>query len=339
MMRWRETMSHIDDERLFAWVDGERSGLTPSEMAAIERHVAECAECGAKVAEARGFALRATEVLDGTGPRVIPVPEFGRLAGSPRSPVDRWRRSVVISLWAASIVGAVGLGWMTRDFFRADQVALFSEASADGSASLESPSADLPPGAGQGVGLAPVANSTVAIAGVAERQEQVGAEVAEAAPPPAAALESRVAAAPALGAVASADATADAARARAPATSAAPPLAASRSEFGAPTAGWAAIDAAEAERRMQRAPLSIPGVRIVGIDAQEIAGESVIRVAQLLDSGVMVTLTQSRARSALSGGGAQPNIASITIERDQVYLLAEAPLDLLTLQVLLERVR
>lgn len=67
-------MQHPDEGTIHAWLDG---ALPPAEAAALEAHVASCAECSAAVAEARGMlagASRILSALDDVPGGVIPVP-------------------------------------------------------------------------------------------------------------------------------------------------------------------------------------------------------------------------------------------------------------------------
>jgi hypothetical protein len=62
---------HPDEGSIHAWLDGE---LDASEAALLDEHVRGCAECGALVAEARGFIAGASRVvgqLDATPARLI----------------------------------------------------------------------------------------------------------------------------------------------------------------------------------------------------------------------------------------------------------------------------
>ena len=53
-------MQHLDEGTIHAWLDG---ALDDAEAARVEAHVAECAECAAAVAEARGLIAGASRVL------------------------------------------------------------------------------------------------------------------------------------------------------------------------------------------------------------------------------------------------------------------------------------
>src|SRR6476469_7295393 len=66
-------MQHPDEGMIHTWLEGE---LPADEAAALEAHVAECEECKASVAEARGFIAASSRIvgaLDNVPSGVIPV--------------------------------------------------------------------------------------------------------------------------------------------------------------------------------------------------------------------------------------------------------------------------
>jgi len=67
-------MQHPEEGTIHAWLDGE---LSVAEVAALESHVGECADCAAKLAEARGLiaaSSRIVSALDSVPGDVIPEP-------------------------------------------------------------------------------------------------------------------------------------------------------------------------------------------------------------------------------------------------------------------------
>ena len=115
-------MPHLDEGTIHAWLDG---ALPPDEAQAVEAHVAECAECAAGVAEARGLIAASSRILsslDAVPGGVIPMPVASPerpalLAPSPASRWGRarpWRGYVVRA--AAVLLVAVGV----RAAFRTD---------------------------------------------------------------------------------------------------------------------------------------------------------------------------------------------------------------------------
>jgi len=100
-------MSHVDEGTLHAYLDGE---LPPSERAALEAHIAQCASCGARSAEERSLIERASAVLGAARPSERPAPPLNELA----SPRRRGRGILGARLpfaWAATVVLALGIGY------------------------------------------------------------------------------------------------------------------------------------------------------------------------------------------------------------------------------------
>jgi anti-sigma factor RsiW len=106
-------MTCAESPRVHALVDGE---LAPGEAAALERHVAGCAECRALLAETRRLraALRATATRHGAGAALRArigatldaEPEAGAAAPSPRR-AAMWRGA---PFWTGAMGGALAAG-------------------------------------------------------------------------------------------------------------------------------------------------------------------------------------------------------------------------------------
>ena len=95
-------MQHLDEGMIHSWLDG---ALTPEEAARAEAHVAECPECAASVAEARGFIAASSRILTSldNAPRgVIP-------AAAPRKRLDpfAWRIAATLLVVAAGTLVVV----------------------------------------------------------------------------------------------------------------------------------------------------------------------------------------------------------------------------------------
>lgn len=96
-------MQHPDEGIIHAWLDG---ALVPAESARIEAHVADCSQCAAAVAEARGLIAASSRIvghLDAVPGNVIPV------AGAATPVRKLWIRSTWPALIAASVLVAVGV--------------------------------------------------------------------------------------------------------------------------------------------------------------------------------------------------------------------------------------
>ena len=90
-------MQHLDEGTIHAWLDGE---LPPAERAQAEAHIAECAECAAAVAEARGFVAASSRILtalDSVPGGVLPAAPTG--SGAVRRAVTR--RFMASRAWMA----------------------------------------------------------------------------------------------------------------------------------------------------------------------------------------------------------------------------------------------
>lgn len=108
-------MSHVDEGLLTAYLDGAFEAGS-AERREIETHLAACADCRVLLDDARRTKNRAQRVLDAAVPGAIAAPpwedvvaEHGRRSGEARPR----RRSFPLA-WAASLVLAVGAGWMAR---------------------------------------------------------------------------------------------------------------------------------------------------------------------------------------------------------------------------------
>jgi len=103
-------MQHVDEGLLHAWLDGERAALGPARAEEVRRHLDGCAECRTRLGEARDLRDRADALLRGGSPVGAEIPPFESLAG--RVPARRSRTRMLA--WAASLVLALGAGWLAR---------------------------------------------------------------------------------------------------------------------------------------------------------------------------------------------------------------------------------
>jgi Putative zinc-finger len=102
-------MSHLDEGQLHSLLDGE---LEEPERQAAEAHLAACPECRLAYQEAKALLEGADQLI-----QAVEVPRTGRpgtatplLARRPSRRRFNWRTVA----WAASVVLAVGLGWLAR---------------------------------------------------------------------------------------------------------------------------------------------------------------------------------------------------------------------------------
>lgn len=94
-------MTHLDEGTIHAWLDG---GLNAAQAAEVEAHVQSCADCSAKVAEARGLIAASSRILTA----LDDVPANVTPKGAP----VRRRRS--ITPWVSGLAAAVVLVTLWR---------------------------------------------------------------------------------------------------------------------------------------------------------------------------------------------------------------------------------
>jgi len=112
-------MSHIDDAKVEAYLDGAYEALTPEELAEIERRIEEDSAFAARVAEARAVRDQAAAILSLASPGEADLPPFPELqrraAQGPGQGRGRRRwlgiPPMVGLSWAATVVLALGVGW------------------------------------------------------------------------------------------------------------------------------------------------------------------------------------------------------------------------------------
>lgn len=113
-------MSHLDDGTLHALLDGE---IPSNELAEVQAHLAACAECRTRLEQERVFATEALDLVQmievpEEAPAVAAAPMPAAASSGPTTERERarrinWARGFA---WAASVIGAVGLGYVARGF-------------------------------------------------------------------------------------------------------------------------------------------------------------------------------------------------------------------------------
>ena len=127
-------MKHLGEGTLQAWLDMPRSGLQPSEVAEIEGHLESCEACREALAALGSLDDRAEALLVGGLDPAFEAPPFDDVVaraetlatggdtwtaprpGRGRGGLPQWRLQRMA--WAASIVVAIGVGWMTNEIYR-----------------------------------------------------------------------------------------------------------------------------------------------------------------------------------------------------------------------------
>ena len=112
----RTTMSHVDEGALHAYLDGALDEYPAAEQRRVREHLDLCPECAERLEVERAVRADAHAVL-GLAEPAVEVPSFEEL----RAYVERTRPApsrrsmgVVRWSWAASVILALGVGWMLR---------------------------------------------------------------------------------------------------------------------------------------------------------------------------------------------------------------------------------
>ncbi len=111
-------MSHVDEGALHAYLDGALEEYPAGEARRIRAHLERCERCAEALREARLIRDRAESVLAVPALNVTPPPleELKRIAtsGAAETRASRsWGRRQRLG-WAASVVLALGIGWIVR---------------------------------------------------------------------------------------------------------------------------------------------------------------------------------------------------------------------------------
>jgi hypothetical protein len=120
MKFWKDgNMPHLDEGQLHALLDGAYPQDSP-EALQIQAHIAECAQCRAQLDQERALRDRAALILRAARPGSEEVPPFERVLQRASQPKRRVGVSAPARLaWAASIMLALGAGWISRGIFPA----------------------------------------------------------------------------------------------------------------------------------------------------------------------------------------------------------------------------
>jgi hypothetical protein len=299
-------MSHVDDGTLHAYLDGQ---LSPVEREQLERHLAACPACRARLDEERALIERADALLALAAPPERAIPPFHELRHA-----RPWMRLRLPLAWAATVLLAVGFGWYLRTWRaerRADAV--------NGVVALR----DSPQSQNAVAEPAREERSTIALRGRAADRAQQQPTV----PPPSTIVDSLAkastegaGAAPAPIEVAPSVVNAQprAELRAAPPPPAAPAASESPKDAGAVapaargggggrvpvvlTTSWPIIGLDAARPTLGVAPVTIPGLPVRNVRRSPL-GDGVVLVEQALDSTRVIQLFQRRAdQPALAGG-------------------------------------
>jgi hypothetical protein len=114
-------MSHVAEGELHAWLDGALDQLGEKRAEQVREHLRRCDACQVRLAAEEALRAQAIEVLAMATPRTSELPPLESLMERARSAAAagasvRSRMSRAARLgWAASVVLALGAGWMARE--------------------------------------------------------------------------------------------------------------------------------------------------------------------------------------------------------------------------------
>lgn len=353
-------MRHMDEGRLQAWLDGPAGGLSDQARSEVAAHVAGCAECAARVEALQASDARVRDLLDAVAESEGDIPDFSAVVARARDhgadgtpglepgsgpkagpDTDGPRPRRVAPAWAASILVALGAGWLWNEMTRTgmEPGLVRPEVGA-----VPSVGEELDPAAGEvavdSVQLVP----EVRVLASPEPGDEAASEADETtAPARAGEVEAETPAAPSPAGAAS-----DMSRAPAVAGGAADasdtPQARSRVRI---PPEWRPMTLAEAEAFAGFRPRTVPGLTVVSVSAMGFMGDrAVVRVVQRLPAGEELVLLQFA--SARAAAGWEPAVVPLERTTDTagaasvalpggVLVSGRAPVGSDSVRVLLER--
>lgn len=147
-------MQHIDDGLLNAYLDNALDAYPPEEARWVEEHLPTCDECERRLEEQRVVRAAAQGLLEDTAPSGVELASLDDLrararAAEPevedvptREARPRTAPGVFVQLsWAASLIVALGAGWVARDL----RVAARPAGTFDQLTQVSAPAAEAPP--------------------------------------------------------------------------------------------------------------------------------------------------------------------------------------------------
>src|SRR5262245_21951749 len=106
-------MQHLDEGLLQAWHDRPLSGMSADEAQAIERHLATCAECSSRAEELERETVEMASFFGAVRPSADVLPEYSVVVAPARKSRHVAARTHIRRLsWAASVIVALGVGWL-----------------------------------------------------------------------------------------------------------------------------------------------------------------------------------------------------------------------------------
>ena len=113
-------MQHVAEGELHSWLDGALDQLGEARACEVREHLRTCGACREKLVLEEALKARADEVLALSAPEVGEAPPFETLLERARTDEGGWSGGQRISRaarlgWAASMVLALGVGWIARE--------------------------------------------------------------------------------------------------------------------------------------------------------------------------------------------------------------------------------
>jgi cytochrome c553 len=324
-------MLHVDEGRLSEYLDRPIDGS--SDRAEIEAHLAECAECRERLAELRAVKARADALLRHATPASMAMPGFEEIEARARARRGAGPRRV-LSLhrltalgWAATIVLAVGIGWIARGAVMreagnapvpldgAPSAAIGGMAAPAESSAARRGAAELSEersGAEPAGRLGAVADQTPQLAAAPPAPVELRQQANEAAPQPTAGAvpegeqpSAKAEAAEGVrtrqavsGVVAIADERRNAAaRGEMPADSLAPAAIAQLAAHAVESPAWTGATAEDAERHLGGPLRVVEGLPVESTSVGAVDGTPAVRVVQLLPGGEQIEIVQWQSDS------------------------------------------
>ena len=305
-------MSHVDDGRLHAFLDGALPGGAEARKE-VEDHLRVCADCRALLEAARADREGAGEILSFLRPMEVEAPPLEELlarwreAPGPGAGSEDARRPSGPRFplaWAATVVLAIGGGWIARGVLMGPPIEGRTElevASVSESPAEPTPTADVDePPSGPDAEPARAADAERVQLAAAEPVQVADTEPAQlaAAQPAPSVLELPAAAAPPVSQAVSgvrSRAALDAVEASASDLSAIEALLSEREANATAMSAWVAATPAEAARRLGRIPLQLDGLPWERMEIAELDGEILVRTVHPVAGDGRVELIQGRS--------------------------------------------
>jgi hypothetical protein len=331
-------MSHATDGELHAYLDGALQELDRERADDLEAHLRLCADCRARLDDARQIRGQAGEILSSIAPGSIEAPPFEEIEAAAAARMDgatdgedrsdavvgawasrpsSWALGRMAGLaWAASVAFALAVGWQGRQLLRSpaqsDAIAVNERLQAP---SVEATDADANRSAELGAEpsgsyLDDTESTEESVGGKLESGQGERAEAfkrdATVSDEPADARSNELAVRARQGQVRGAPPEAPAAAEREAAAEPSPGLDVfSDRKAGEGGRTWLSVDVPDAEHWLGSPILSVPEVPVeeVAISARD--GERLVRVRQRLESGLLVELFEARDPAEGQVGGSR----------------------------------